>query len=136
LQVKADAPAMQAAVTEARRRFPEFMKAFVDRKAGHHFAIKRGFPSGKDESHHEFMWIQVLDIQEDRIVGILDNDPLYVKEYKAGDRVTTPAGEIVDWIYKGDLDVVGNFTGPVILAAQRSTKRESALQNEDDEVED
>ena len=110
---------MKEAIAEARRRWPEFVGAFVGRKMGHHFAIKRGFASGKEKDHQEFMWVQVTDIREDRIVGVLDNAPVYVKGVKAGDRVVSQATEVIDWIYKGDEDLVGNFTGPVILAAQR-----------------
>jgi len=119
LQVKGDEPAMQKAIAEARRRWPEFAEAFVNRKAGHHFAVKRGFASEKGKDHQEFMWVQVLDIEEDRIIGVLDNDPVYVKNLRAGDRVISQPDDVIDWIFKGDDDLVGNFTGPVILAAQR-----------------
>jgi uncharacterized protein YegJ (DUF2314 family) len=120
LQVEGDEPAMREAIAEARRRWPEFVHAFAGRKAGRHFfAIKRGFASGRDNGHQEYMWVQVTEIQEDRIVGLLDNDPVYVQGVKAGDRVMSRAAEVVDWIYKANDDLVGNFTGPVILAAQR-----------------
>ncbi len=123
LQVKRDEPAMEKAVAEARRRWPEFVAAFVSRKTTHRFAIKRGFNTPTDE-HHEFMWVQVVDIQEDRITGILDNDPLYAQGLQGeGDRVVSQFEDVIDWIYTADQSLVGNFTGPVILAAQKK-KRE------------
>lgn len=123
LQVKRDEPAMEQAVAEARRRWPEFVAAFVSRKTTHRFAIKRGFTAPAD-SHHEFMWIQVVDIYEDRITGILDNDPLYVQDLKAGDRIVSRLDDVIDWIYTADENLIGNFTGPVILAAQKKMRDE------------
>jgi uncharacterized protein YegJ (DUF2314 family) len=123
LQVKRDEPAMEKAVAEARRRWPEFVAAFVSRKTTHRFAIKRGFTTAADV-HHEFMWIQVVDIHEDRITGILDNDPLYVQDLKAGDRVVSRLEDVVDWIYTAEENLIGNFTGPVILAAQKKAREE------------
>ena len=62
---------------------------------------KLGFPTGREEAPHtEFMWVKVTEhMQLDgktMLVGDLDNDPLFVENYKCGDGVAFDRNEICD----------------------------------------
>lgn len=49
--------------------------------------VKLGFPSTEPKSRLEWMWVQVKSIKEDKIEGILDNDPIFPHNIKCGDPV-------------------------------------------------
>lgn len=57
--------------------------------------VKLAFPvdevPGKRLPNFEHMWVKVLRIEGDELVGELDNDPMYVTKYKFKDRVTFKA---------------------------------------------
>lgn len=56
---------------------------------------KLGFPTGRTESPFtEFMWVYVTGQKEGFLFGKLDNDPVFVKEYKDGDGVAFERNEI------------------------------------------
>ena len=119
LNVTTDDPRMAAAVAEARRRLPQFLAAFGKRRQDQRFAIKKRFTDGH---HAEFMWVRVTEISgapgEEVLTGTLDNDPYRVHNIKCGDTVTSPAADIVDWLFTDSGSVQGNFTGAVLAAEQ------------------
>jgi uncharacterized protein YegJ (DUF2314 family) len=116
-----DDPRMQAAVDEARRRWPEFVAAFEKRKEGEHFAVKSRFTEGEEV---EWMWSSVTAIENDVILGVLDNDPVDIKKIKAGSRVRIPVADVGDWVcVRGD-DMEGGFTIKVVADAAEQKREE------------
>lgn len=113
-QIQSDDPRMQAAVTEARRRWPEFAAAFESRKPDQLFAVKSPF---SDQDHTEFMWLRVTGIENDVIYGILDNDPVDVSTVKSGDRVRVNVADLNDWMIGDDQSLRGGFTVKVLRDA-------------------
>lgn len=112
-----DAAAMAAAVEEAGRRWPEFVEAFSRRTADQRFAIKAPFTDG-DET--EFMWVVVISIKEDCVIGTLGNEPVNVSNIKLGDPVRVPLADLNDWMYtRGDDDMVGGFTTRVLMEIEK-----------------
>jgi hypothetical protein len=58
---------------------------------------KLGFPTNRKEAPFtEFMWVHVCDHDGEFLVGNLNNDPVYVTEYKDGDGVAFVRNEICD----------------------------------------
>jgi len=73
-------------------------------KPGDH--IKVGFPARHPQSHEddpltkEWMWIEVHSVKPDKIIGKLDNEPVYITKPKMNyrDIVITFRDEIADHI--------------------------------------
>src|SRR5258708_28860768 len=82
INVKEDDPGMKAAVDEARKRWPEFVDAFVNRKKDQLFSIKAPVTDGR---HTEYIWVMVEEIDGDIINGDLGNNPVDLDFMKLGD---------------------------------------------------
>jgi len=120
--VDGEDPRMQAAVDEARRRWPEFVAAFETRGPGH-FSVKSPITSG---GNTEFIWIEVTAIENDAIYGTLANDPMDLGALKHGSRVKTSAAELNDWIFFDDSEAMqGGFTIRVVeeISKERAEKK-------------
>ncbi len=103
--------AMKAAVEEARRRWPEFVAAFTQRRDDQQFSAKGPFREGDNS---EFMWIMVTAIEGEEIVGELGNDPVNLKKLKIGDPVRMKLVDLNDWIIVGGDEMTGGFTIKVL----------------------
>ncbi len=115
IEIADDDPRMQAAVEEARRRWPEFVAAFKKRRTDQHFAVKAPF---HDQENTEFMWATVTGIRDDVIVGVLDSDPVDIKNVALGDRVQIRLADLNDWAYTSGEEMVGGFTVAVLREIQ------------------
>lgn len=72
---------------------PQFFKKPLDWFVGKN--CKLGFPTGRTEAPFlEFMWVYVTGSDEGSLIGKLNNDPLFVEEYKDGDGVAFDRDEI------------------------------------------
>jgi uncharacterized protein YegJ (DUF2314 family) len=98
---------MQAAVAEARRRWPEFVAAFEQRRAGQLFAVKAPITDGNNT---EFMWAAVTAIEGDLVLGTLENEPVDLKNFRYGGRVRIPSIDLNDWIISEGDSHRGGFT--------------------------
>ena len=111
--------------TEARATFPEFATAFKNRdqsKTGDDaqvFAVKSGFKQ-RGTDNQEFMWIQVTNIMDTSITGIVADEPISNIGYHAGDTVTVNPMKIDDWYYT---DIQGGEHGGKSIAVLERRKR-------------
>jgi len=99
-------PKLAAATEEARRRLPEFLDAFT-RKDGERFSVKAPVTAGGRTEH---IWIDVDDVDDDRIGGRLGNEPVDLGGMKIGDRVDVAISEIEDWVVVRGGEPTGLFT--------------------------
>jgi uncharacterized protein YegJ (DUF2314 family) len=106
--------ALEKAVAEARRRWPEFVQAFDTRKKSQRFSVKAKFSDGENT---EWMWVIVSEIRGDTVVGELGNEPVNVKGLHEGVHVEVPAAELGDWIYGDRKQMVGGFSVKVLASA-------------------
>jgi uncharacterized protein YegJ (DUF2314 family) len=120
LEVAEDDPLMEAAVAEARRRWPEFTAAFSRRHPEHHFSIKAPITRGGRTEH---IWIEVSAIHGDEVRGKLGNDPVDLGDLKLGDPLTVPVSQIEDWLYVLTDRPIGGFTIPAVTSAPRRAKK-------------
>ncbi len=111
LAIEQNDPALVAAVTEARRRWPEFLQAFQGRDESQMFCVKAPFRDGENV---EWMWVSVAEIKDQVIEGKVGNDPVDLKNVREGDIVRIPSSTIEDWIYNSGKTTVGGFTTTVI----------------------
>lgn len=121
IAISDDDPRMQAAVAEARRRWPEFAEAFAGREDDSSFFVKYPMPAGDGV---EFIWAEVQAIENERIYAVLANEPLNGPR-KLGDRVQIPVGEVNDWNYVDPAGrMTGGFTIQVLTDAARQRDEE------------
>lgn len=110
-------PELSKATAEAKKRWSEFAKAFESRNKGTEgFAAQFVFDAA--EGQRESLWIEVVKIDADRVLGKVANEPQHVA-LKLGESVTVPLNKLKDWLYYRDGERVGGFTVEVLL------KRES-----------
>jgi uncharacterized protein YegJ (DUF2314 family) len=111
LAVDRDDPRFQAAVAEARRRWPEFVAAFARREPETPFLIKAPFSDG---DNRESMWLAVDRIHEGTVTGRLQNEPVSVRGLERGQQVTVKLDIVEDWVYPEGGHLLGGFTQKVI----------------------
>jgi len=110
-QVDGDNPSLEAAVAEAKRRWPEFVQAFETEGDGQLFIVKAPFSEGENT---EYMWVQVTDISGDSVRGRLTNEPFNLPSFAMGDPVDVPVECLVDWAYGENGPEIGGFTIDVL----------------------
>ena len=116
-----DDPKMLAATAEARRTWPEFLKAFSDKpENSESFSAKFPFDAPDQK---EFMWVEVVSINGDTVVGRLGNDPVWVKDLKLGDEVKMKVSQLSDWMYVKDGEIVGGYTVKVLMEKQQQEEK-------------
>lgn len=122
LGIEADDPEMQAAVNEARRRWPDFVAAFEtrhDQPGGVEppFLVKAPFTDGE---HVEYMWVRVTGIENQVIYGVLENMPANVQAIRVGQRVRVRLDNLNDWMCVLDGKPAGAFTLQVLAKKSRT----------------
>ncbi len=74
------------------------------------------------------MWVQPLDLRNDRMTGILLDVPGWLTNVKQGDKVTLSLADVSDWMYVKDGKAVGGFT--VRLLRERMSESERKKHDE------
>ncbi len=114
----ADDPRLVAATREARERWDEFEQAFRDREEGVAYAVKFALPTPDGSTEH--LWMQVTEIHDGDVTGILDNNPAQKVGYTRGDEVSVSVDSIEDWLIgRGPQDITGGFTIRVLQQIER-----------------
>jgi uncharacterized protein YegJ (DUF2314 family) len=100
---------LDAAVEEARTRWPEFVAAFESREANDDrpYIVKGPFGEGDNV---EFMWVEVTALEGDTVYGVLKNSPHAVPGLKEGDRVRVAVSDVCDWLCVVNDQSLGGFT--------------------------
>lgn len=114
VQASTDNEALNAAMEEARRRFPEFIAAFEKRDPAAEndgFYVKCRFEEDDDVEH---MWIEVQQIGEDTLRGKLLNEPGRLERWKLDDIVEMKQETIGDWMIRRGENTEGNFTEAIL----------------------
>lgn len=115
-----DEPMMPAvnladAAHKARKRLPEFEKAFQERTPKQKFSIKAPFDSGEEVEH---LWLDVDRVSEKYINGKVATQPSKVRA-ELGEEFSIEKSEVEDWMYE---DVNGKRVGGFAMDA--AIKRE------------
>lgn len=102
---------MDDAVAEARRTFPEFVKAFESSAWGEGDYIVRMTFFDADRQVGEDLFVTFEKLADDQITGVIESDPQFFPELKRGKRVTKPIRELRDWMFvPTDGDHRGGYT--------------------------
>ena len=93
---------------EARKNWPEFMKAYQAREKDQYFAVKGRILEG---ANVEYMWLQVTSIDDTLVHGKLDSDPETLKKVKRGAELHMPIADVDDWLFStGKGESHGGYT--------------------------
>ncbi len=117
-------PEIEAASRKAREQWlkwgPGFRKYFP---AGSSFLAKGPFQHD-DNSDVEWMWIEVNQWNDaSELEGILANDPVHIRRFRAGAQVGFPANQIYDYqVLKPDGTREGNETGRLMEQQQKQPR--------------
>ncbi|RYG41255.1 DUF2314 domain-containing protein [bacterium] len=111
--VEDDDERINAAMEEARQRWPEFVAAFAARrkKGDEPFLVKGRFTWGE---HVEHMWLTPESVSSDGVEGDLQNDSLYNGRLRKGTKVKIKYADISDWAFLKDEEMSGLFTEKII----------------------
>lgn len=106
--VESEDEAMNKAVKKAIKTFPEFLKAFnTPDSSNGNFTVKRKFAY---DDGFEHMWLTDLHYEGDKLIGILDSDPVHISWIKPGDSLEIKIDSVSDWMYIRNNRLVGGYT--------------------------
>jgi uncharacterized protein YegJ (DUF2314 family) len=108
---------LKKARAEARKRWPEFVKAFNSKKEGQYFAVKGPF---EESGNKEFMWLKVKELDNETVHGTLENEPKSLANWTREQDIHIKIANVDDWVYAGpDTKPVGAFTQQMFAEAAK-----------------
>lgn len=103
--------ALKPHIDEARRTYPDARKRFLDGlppKDHFYITVKLRDERGRIEQ----AFIEVKEIKDETIKGIITDEVTFVTKYKKGDEYTFPESDLIDWrITRANGTEEGNFVG-------------------------
>ena len=133
VSIRDDDPQLKAAQAEAKKGWPDFVKAFRG-KAGTAFAVKGRITEGDDT---EYMWLAVDAIDEAKVHGRLDNEPSTLTKLKIGQDLHITLADVDDWTYlNSEKQPVGGFTSNALSHAADQPADQPANQPANQPAED
>ncbi len=106
--VEEEDPEMLRAIAKSRETFPEFLSAYRSNDSTiQDFAIKVPFKVGKG---HEHIWLNKIRIEQDKILGVVNNQPEMTEEVTLGDTVVIDRNTISDWNYIKGNKLYGGYS--------------------------
>ena len=108
--VESEDKEMNAAIEKANQTLNSFNIGLSNPKAESQ-SLKVQFTNSNGTEH---MWIGNVEFKNGKYSGILDNDPEFVKEYKAGDKIDIEPSKISDWMYIENGKLFGGYTIKVL----------------------
>jgi uncharacterized protein YegJ (DUF2314 family) len=122
LRTRTDDEQMEAAVEEARRRWPEFVRLFTQRDPASERPYIVKAPFGSDDNT-EHMWMIVTAVEGNTIHGTLANQPHHLVDYHEGQQVTVEASGLTDWLCADENDQpLGGWSQKVLNAQNRRSR--------------
>jgi len=113
IQVPKSDPHMDAAFQKARASRADFLAiARAPRKSIESMAIKVAV---RENNTVEYFWISPFMEKDGRFHGRLNNTPRLVRNVKNGQIISFEESEIVDWLYRENGRMFGNFTACALL---------------------
>lgn len=113
--VEAENDEMNKASEEARRTYDQFVSELKQTAADTSkfgFAVKMKFEYGEEGGEH--MWLNQLFFRDDKMLGVLDNEPFNATQVKIGDTVEIKRNAVSDWIYFSNDTLKGGYTVRVL----------------------
>jgi uncharacterized protein YegJ (DUF2314 family) len=116
-------PDMEAAFRQARETLNTFLGlARAPRSTITSMAVKVAVHDGGDT---EYFWISPFTEQDGRFVGKINNTPRSVHNVKLGQTIAFKQNDVVDWLYRENGKMFGNFTACALLKHVPSSEMEA-----------
>ena len=107
---------MERATAHARRTVGQFITALQHPQPGQKdFQVKKFFVA-KDGSNSEHIWLADIHFTGNRLQGVVDNKPAYIKGLKIGAKASVNPDEVSDWSYVENGHLIGGYTIRVIYS--------------------
>jgi uncharacterized protein YegJ (DUF2314 family) len=103
--VPPDPAAMEKAIATARATWAE---ALAQHRRGGELSVKFPFPTPGGNVEH--IWVTVQTIDDERVHGVLANEPHDLGDWKLGTKVSAKIAELSDWLFVRDGTMVGGYT--------------------------
>lgn len=121
IPVQRDDPRMTEALAKARSTVEQFIDALQHPKPSQSlFGVKVPITEGENVRH---IWLDSVQFQDGRFLGIVGNEPGMMMTIKLGDKVSAAPEEISDWMYVEDGKLVGGFTTRAIRNSMSERER-------------
>lgn len=119
-------PLMENAKRKARATLPDFLSLIsAPRSTITGMQVKIGIPYGRN--NHEFFWISELVLKDGKIIGRLNNTPRFVQNLREGQMLRFTQDDVVDWYYREDGTVKGNYTTCALITREPKGQQEALL---------
>lgn len=107
-EVQDNDAAMAQAVQKARKTIGKFIEAVRSPQGGQtRFAVKRPFVQGDKVEH---IWLRDVTYDGKVFHGVVDNQPDKISSVHLDEKTTAAPGEISDWMYVQNGQLVGGYT--------------------------
>jgi uncharacterized protein YegJ (DUF2314 family) len=123
-------PTWRGAFRQARQTLKTFLDlARAPRSTITSMAVKVAV---RDGGETEYFWISPFTEQDGRLVGKINNTPRSVHNVKLGQTIAFKQSDVVDWLYRENGKMFGNFTACALLkhvppSEMQAFKREYGL---------
>lgn len=107
---------LKLASEQARDKLPYFWESFeAAAPADYDFQLKVAFPRKDGQQGAEDAWVDNLARGDDKFVGELMVDPVYLGDLREGAIVEFTDPQIVDWSFISNDKLIGGYTTRVML---------------------
>ncbi|WP_407403565.1 DUF2314 domain-containing protein [Chryseobacterium sp.] len=121
--VESDDGAMNEAIDKAQKSIHCFDIALENNNPNsYNYTLKESFPTVKGNEH---LWIGEIQKVNGRYYGVVQNNPIDVKDVKFGDSVEVPFNRISDWMYYDGDTIRGAFTVKVLRKSMSEIDRKA-----------
>jgi len=124
--VAPDDQAMNAAILKARSTLSTFKDNLVKPPAKvTDFSVKVAFSYGPEKFEH--IWLSNPEFKDGQFYGNIGNEPVDLKNYKLGQRVSASESAISDWMFLDNGLLRGGYTLRVLLDKLPPSERAAQL---------
>jgi len=110
---------MNTAIENANQTLADFNTALLNPE----IEVKSLKVKFQNETDAEHIWLSNVEFKNGQYIGVLDNEPEYVKDYKLGDTVTVENKNISDWMYIENGKLFGGYTIRVLRNRMSESER-------------
>ena len=114
---------MEAAFRKARETLTDFLAlARAPRSSIDNMAVKIAI---RDHGETEYFWVSPFKEKDGAFVGTINNTPRSVRNVKLGQMISFQSSDIVDWLYRENGKMFGNYTACVLLKQVPPSERKA-----------
>jgi uncharacterized protein YegJ (DUF2314 family) len=107
---------LAAATEEAREKLAYYWEHFDAPEIDEYdFSLKVALPRRDGVEGVEEVWVENIARDDDKVIGELMVDPVYLGELREGAIVNFTEGQVIDWAFLRGEELIGHYTTRVSL---------------------